>query len=90
MIREEEKGAGASDSAGAASDGEVAGSDLRGDPRFDPKKWTFRCFGLSSKRSSGPGEFLKLPRVEVASDVHCVTHWSLLDSRWEGSTSASS
>jgi DMSO/TMAO reductase YedYZ molybdopterin-dependent catalytic subunit len=29
-------------------------------------------------------EFLKLPRVEIVSDVHCVTHWSLLDSRWEG------
>jgi DMSO/TMAO reductase YedYZ molybdopterin-dependent catalytic subunit len=22
--------------------------------------------------------------VEIVSDIHCVTHWSMLDSRWEG------
>jgi DMSO/TMAO reductase YedYZ molybdopterin-dependent catalytic subunit len=30
------------------------------------------------------GEFLALPRMEVTSDVHCVTRWSRYDNRWEG------
>jgi DMSO/TMAO reductase YedYZ molybdopterin-dependent catalytic subunit len=54
-------------------------------PRFDPRTWTFRCFGLVEQEIVWTWEeFLRLPRVEITSDVHCVTHWSLLDSRWEG------
>jgi DMSO/TMAO reductase YedYZ molybdopterin-dependent catalytic subunit len=54
-------------------------------PRFDPRTWTFRCFGLVEQEAVWTwDEFLKLPRVEITSDVHCVTHWSLLDNRWEG------
>ena len=54
-------------------------------PRFDPRVWTFRCFGLVEREVAWTWEeFLKLPRVETTSDVHCVTHWSLLDNRWEG------
>jgi DMSO/TMAO reductase YedYZ molybdopterin-dependent catalytic subunit len=56
-----------------------------GTPRFDPRTWTFRCFGLVEQEVAWTWEeFLRLPRVEITSDVHCVTHWSLLDSRWEG------
>ena len=40
-------------------------------PRFDPKRWTFRCFQ-------------RLPRVTLTSDIHCVTRWSRLDNTWEG------
>lgn len=54
-------------------------------PRFDPRTWTFRCFGLVEQDVTWTWEeFLRLPRVEITSDVHCVTHWSLLDNRWEG------
>jgi DMSO/TMAO reductase YedYZ molybdopterin-dependent catalytic subunit len=54
-------------------------------PRFDPRTWTFRCFGLVEQGVTWTWEqFLGLPRVEIVSDVHCVTHWSLLDNRWEG------
>lgn len=54
-------------------------------PRFDPRTWTFRCFGLVEQEVAWTWEeFLRLPRVEIVSDVHCVTHWSLLDNRWEG------
>ncbi len=54
-------------------------------PRVDLRTWTLRCFGLVEKEVVWTWEeFLKLPRVEIVSDVHCVTHWSLLDSRWEG------
>jgi DMSO/TMAO reductase YedYZ molybdopterin-dependent catalytic subunit len=30
------------------------------------------------------GDFMKLPQVEITCDVHCVTGWTLLDSRWTG------
>ncbi len=54
-------------------------------PRFDPQRWTFRCFGLVEQEVVWTWEeFLKLPRVRITSDVHCVTHWSRLDNRWEG------
>ena len=54
-------------------------------PRFDPKRWTFRCFGLVEEEVSWTWEeFLALPRVTMTSDVHCVTRWSKLDSVWEG------
>ena len=29
-------------------------------------------------------QFMKLPQVEDASDFHCVTTWSLMDSQWQG------
>ena len=54
-------------------------------PRFDPRKWLFRAFGLVEEETSfGWEEFQALPRVEVACDIHCVTRWSRLDNRFEG------
>ena len=54
-------------------------------PRFDPKRWTFRCFGLVANPVSWTWEqFLQLPRVTLTSDMHCVTRWSRLDNTWEG------
>lgn len=54
-------------------------------PRVDRRTWTFRCFGLVKEEVSWTWkEFLELPRVEVTSDVHCVTRWSRFDNRWEG------
>jgi len=54
-------------------------------PRFDPKRWTFRCFGLVEEAVSWTFEELRaLPRVSITSDVHCVTRWSKLDNVWEG------
>jgi DMSO/TMAO reductase YedYZ molybdopterin-dependent catalytic subunit len=54
-------------------------------PRFNPQTWTFRCFGLVEDPLTWSWEqFLKLPRVEIVSDIHCVTRWSKLDNRWEG------
>ena len=31
-------------------------------------------------------EFLSLGPTEVTVDIHCVTHWSKLDTRWRGAT----
>src|SRR2546426_5363324 len=54
-------------------------------PRFDPARWTFRCFGLVEREMTWTWEeFRRLPRVTVRSDIHCVTRWSKLDNEWEG------
>jgi len=54
-------------------------------PRFNPRTWTFRCFGLVAEPVSWTWEeFLKLPRTEITCDIHCVTRWSRLDNRFEG------
>ena len=54
-------------------------------PRFDPRTWTFRCFGRVEREASWTWEeFQRLPRVTFTSDVHCVTRWSKLDNTWEG------
>ena len=54
-------------------------------PRFDPTRWTFRCFGLVEREVSWTWEeFQRLPRVKLVSDIHCVTRWSRLDNEWEG------
>jgi DMSO/TMAO reductase YedYZ molybdopterin-dependent catalytic subunit len=54
-------------------------------PRFDPARWTFRCFGLVEREVTWTwAEFQALPRVTVTSDIHCVTRWSKLDNTWEG------
>jgi DMSO/TMAO reductase YedYZ molybdopterin-dependent catalytic subunit len=54
-------------------------------PAADLETWTLRCFGLVEEPVSWTWpEFLGLPRLEVTSDVHCVTRWSRFDNRWEG------
>jgi DMSO/TMAO reductase YedYZ molybdopterin-dependent catalytic subunit len=54
-------------------------------PRVDLRTWRFRCFGFVEQEVSWTWEeLLKLPRVEVRSDVHCVTRWSRFDNLWEG------
>ncbi len=54
-------------------------------PKIDPAKWSFRIFGLVDETLELTyDQFLKLPRVQVFSDIHCVTTWSRLDNLWEG------
>jgi DMSO/TMAO reductase YedYZ molybdopterin-dependent catalytic subunit len=54
-------------------------------PRLETPSWSFRCFGLVDGEVSWTWkDFLELPRVEVTSDIHCVTRWSRFDNRWEG------
>jgi DMSO/TMAO reductase YedYZ molybdopterin-dependent catalytic subunit len=44
-----------------------------------------RCFGLVEQEVSWTWEqFVRLPRVTVRSDIHCVTTWSRFDNLWEG------
>ncbi|MGD0781019.1 MAG: sulfite oxidase-like oxidoreductase [Dehalococcoidales bacterium] len=54
-------------------------------PKIDVKKWTFKITGLVEKEVTLTYEdFISLPRVEVFSDIHCVTTWSKLNNLWEG------
>jgi DMSO/TMAO reductase YedYZ molybdopterin-dependent catalytic subunit len=51
----------------------------------DLRRWDFRVWGLVEDPLRWTyEEFMALPKVTVRADVHCVTHWSLLDSVWEG------
>ncbi len=54
-------------------------------PRFDPKTWDFRVWGLVEHplRLSWD-EFQALPQTEIVADMHCVTRWSRFDNRWRG------
>jgi len=54
-------------------------------PRFDSRMWDFVVDGLvANPVRLNYDAFLRLPKVVVVSDFHCVTGWSRLDNRWEG------
>lgn len=56
-------------------------------PRYRPDlaDWDLRVTGLVERplRLTWP-ELQALPGHEVVCDIHCVTHWSKLDTRWRG------
>jgi DMSO/TMAO reductase YedYZ molybdopterin-dependent catalytic subunit len=54
-------------------------------PKTDLATWDFKVFGLvDSPFRLTWAEFKALPRKTVATDIHCVTRWSKLDTVWEG------
>lgn len=54
-------------------------------PRFDPDTWTFRVFGLvSTPLELTYARIRAMPAVRIQTDIHCVTHWTMLDTVWEG------
>jgi len=54
-------------------------------PEFDPSEWTFRIWGeVEEAVELSYKEFMRLPRVKAAFDLHCVTRWSKFDTQWEG------
>ncbi len=54
-------------------------------PRVKREDWRFRAFGrLEEEREWSWDEFLALPTLEIVCDIHCVTRWSKLDTRWRG------
>ena len=54
-------------------------------PKFDPKTWDFRAYGLvETPLRLTWDEFNALPKVHTTSDFHCVTRWSRFDNQWEG------
>jgi DMSO/TMAO reductase YedYZ molybdopterin-dependent catalytic subunit len=59
--------------------------DASGPPAIDLSTWRFQLGGLVKQEASWDWEeFIKLPRVRVFSDFHCVTRWSRLGNLWEG------
>jgi DMSO/TMAO reductase YedYZ molybdopterin-dependent catalytic subunit len=56
-------------------------------PRYQnvEQTWDLRVWGeLEAPRRFSFGEFRALPTIQVTTDIHCVTRWSKLDTRWEG------
>jgi DMSO/TMAO reductase YedYZ molybdopterin-dependent catalytic subunit len=59
--------------------------DASGPPEVDMAEWRFRMGRLVGKEVEWNWEeFVKLPRVRVFADFHCVTRWSRLGNLWEG------
>ncbi len=47
--------------------------------------WRLEISGaIKQPRTLTFGDVMKLPQVPLTCDVHCVTTWTLLDSRWQG------
>jgi DMSO/TMAO reductase YedYZ molybdopterin-dependent catalytic subunit len=54
-------------------------------PRTRLDDWTFSIRGAVSEGRSWTWEqFQSLPAEDVTVDIHCVTRWSKLDTRWKG------
>jgi hypothetical protein len=56
---------------------------LEGDP--SPSGWRVQVSGeVEAPFTLDMAELLKMPQVEQAADVHCVTKWTVLDAKWTG------
>ena len=56
---------------------------------LDAAGWTMTINGLVESEVTVTWEqYQALPRVEVYSDIHCVTRWSRYDNTWQGVSSA--
>ncbi|HTU27797.1 MAG TPA: sulfite oxidase-like oxidoreductase [Solirubrobacteraceae bacterium] len=54
-------------------------------PHTPTDRWSFSIDGAVDRTISWTWEqFLALPTEEVTVDIHCVTKWSKLDTRWRG------
>ena len=54
-------------------------------PRTPLDRWSFSIQGLVREPITWTwAEFLQLPTQTFVVDIHCVTKWSKLDTRWEG------
>lgn len=54
-------------------------------PRLDKETWDFRVWGLVEEEKRWTFDrFRALPTQSIVADIHCVTHWSKLDTHWEG------
>ncbi|MBI3762340.1 MAG: sulfite oxidase-like oxidoreductase [Chloroflexi bacterium] len=54
-------------------------------PRAPLSRWTFTIEGLVKQPIKWTwDEFQKLPAREFVADIHCVTKWTKLDTRWYG------
>lgn len=49
------------------------------------QEWDLRVWGeIEAPARFSFSELRALPTIEIVTDIHCVTRWSKLDTRWEG------
>ncbi len=56
-------------------------------PKLRPATWELTFAGATAdgeQHGLDLAQLAELPRVEVVSDLHCVTRWSVPDRRWQG------
>ena len=54
-------------------------------PRVNLDQWTFTIEGLARQPARWSwAEFVQLPAQTFVVDIHCVTKWTKLDTRWHG------
>jgi DMSO/TMAO reductase YedYZ molybdopterin-dependent catalytic subunit len=54
-------------------------------PRTELRDWSFEIAGeIDFPRKLSWVDFKALPSEAITTDIHCVTSWSKLDTRWEG------
>ncbi|HSF85333.1 MAG TPA: sulfite oxidase-like oxidoreductase [Acidimicrobiia bacterium] len=54
-------------------------------PNVDLTTWDFAVDGLVGEPKSWTwDEFRAMPSADLTADIHCVTKWTKLDTRWEG------
>jgi DMSO/TMAO reductase YedYZ molybdopterin-dependent catalytic subunit len=53
-------------------------------PHTSLDMWTFDIVGGAEPKGWTWREFQELPTETVTVDIHCVTHWSKLDTTWKG------
>lgn len=59
--------------------------DLGEQPNISPKDWTLTVGGrVGNPIAWSWNDFRAQPQVTISADIHCVTAWSLVDSRWQG------
>jgi len=54
-------------------------------PKTDLAAWDLRLWGeVLAPKTLTWEQLSTLPRTRLVMDIHCVTHWSLMDTAWEG------
>jgi DMSO/TMAO reductase YedYZ molybdopterin-dependent catalytic subunit len=54
-------------------------------PRIDTDRWSFEIVSEHGERAAWSwNELLALPIDKIQTDIHCVTRWSKLATRWRG------
>lgn len=60
-------------------------------PRKSDREWSFTVGGATASGRDevlSMDEVVQLPRLRIAADMHCGTHWSVLDQHWMGHSAA--
>lgn len=54
-------------------------------PQYDMATWSIKIFGEVEKEQQFTfDQLMQLPQTDLTCDIHCVTRWSKLDTRWTG------